>query len=96
MILAKYVISSKDVIDHSLHKYGHLTPFDSGSSAQLVVSLPGGHLGLVRPLSLSPGRKQLLSPFTQAVSRGAESSQVEPFQLVSGLASSEQVHSSPW
>ena len=59
-------------------------PSDTGSSAQLEPSIQEGVQGWVRAMSLSPGKRQLQAP-----------NQVETFQLVSGLASSEQVHSAP-
>ena len=70
-------------------------PSESGSSAQLIASIQGGVLGWVRSMGLSPGRRQLLSSLPLAVSTSAGPRQVDPFQWVSGLASSEQVHSAP-
>ena len=70
-------------------------PSESGSSAQLIASIQGGFPGWVRAMGLSPGRRQLLSSLPLAVSTSAGPRQVEPFQWVSVLASSEQVHSAP-
>ena len=56
---------------------------------------PRRRYGWSRALSVVPGRKNLPSPVTQAGGPCAGSSEVETFQLVSGHASSEQVHSTP-